>query len=46
MIEVKADLARAIQIVESLPMLRRYGGEQDAVNELGEILKAIREKIR
>lgn len=37
-----ADLDRVLEILRSLPMLRRYGGDTEALNEARDILEKVR----
>jgi hypothetical protein len=43
--ESKADIDRALDIIRSLPMLRRYGDDVEAVKEACAILEAVKEKL-
>lgn len=40
-----ADIDRALEIVRSLPMLRRYGDDGEAMKEVCSILEAVKEKL-
>ena len=42
---IAADIDRAIEIVRSLPMLRRYGDDGEAMKEVCAILEAVKEKL-
>lgn len=41
----KADIDRVLEIVRSLPMLRRYGDDGEAMKEAVAILEELREKL-
>ena len=43
--DIKADIDRALEIIRSFPMLRRYGDDVEAMKEVCTILEGVKEKI-
>ena len=42
--EFKADLDRLGEILRGMPMLRRYGGDAEALKEAGELVEKLRKQ--